>query len=276
MNFRTFAQIFLLIFLIGIGFFIFNQNYKDLNNFNTNENINIEGQQDIPASVLSSEFKQIEEKNFDLYLVTRVKDGDTIELENGETVRYIGIDTPESVHPRKPVECFGKEASLKNKELVEGKMVRLAKDITDRDKYGRLLRYVYAEGPEGNRGINDVFINLELVKQGYASVYTYPPDVKYNELFLAAEKEARELNRGLWNACQDSQYKYPVVFVELNPNNPDCQIKGNINSLGEKIYHLPECPYYSKTKIDEQREERWFCSEDEALNAGWRRALNCQ
>jgi len=276
MNSRTFAQIFLLIFLMGVGFFVFNHKNTNFNNSKDSELINGVNNPSIFASVSSPEIKKDEEKNADLYLVTRVKDGDTILLSNGETVRYIGIDTPESVHPQKPVQCFGKEASLKNEELVLGKMVRLEKDITDRDKYNRLLRYVHVVDPEQSRGMKDLFINYELVKSGYASVYTYPPDVKYNELFLVAQKEARELNKGLWNACQDGQYEYPIVSIESDPNNLDCQIKGNINSSGEKIYHLPNCPYYSKTKIDEQRGERWFCSENEALNAGWRKALNCQ
>lgn len=100
-----------------------------------------------------------------LFLVTRVIDGDTIELENGERVRYIGIDTPETVDPRKPVQCFGVEASKKNKELVEKKQVWLVKDVTDRDRYGRPLRYVYLGDPENS---NTVFVNLELVKEGFA------------------------------------------------------------------------------------------------------------
>jgi len=126
------------------------------------------------------------------FKVTRVVDGDTIEIEGGEKVRYIGIDTPETVDPRKPVQCFGIEASKKNKELVEGKTVRLEKDITDRDKYSRLLRYVW---------VDNLFVNLELVKQGFATSYTYPPDVKYQKEFLAAEKEAKEAERDLWEAC---------------------------------------------------------------------------
>ena len=109
------------------------------------------------------------------YSVVKVIDGDTIKLENGEVVRYIGIDTPETVHPSKPVQCFGKEASDKNKELVEGKVVKLEKDITNKDKYGRILRYVW---------VGDLFVNDELVRQGYAYVYTYPPDVKYTEQFV--------------------------------------------------------------------------------------------
>lgn len=125
-----------------------------------------------------------------LYDVSRVIDGDTIELTNGERVRYIGIDTPETKHPKKPVQYYGKEAYEANKRLVEGKEVRLEFDVTKRDKYGRLLAYVY---------VGDVFVNAWLVENGYAQVYTYPPDVKYNELFLKLQKEAREKKRGLWN-----------------------------------------------------------------------------
>jgi len=139
--------------------------------------------------------ENIEEQEL-LFKVVRVIDGDTIKLENGEVVRYIGIDTPETVHPSKPVQCFGKEASDKNKELVEGKLVKLEKDITDRDKYGRLLRYVW---------IGDLFVNDYLIRQGYAYIYTYPPDVKYSEQFVQAQKEAEENNRGLWVGCLESE-----------------------------------------------------------------------
>ena len=197
------------------------------------------------------------------FKVTRVIDGDTIEIEGGEKVRYLGIDTPETVDPRKPVQCFGIEASKKNKELVEEKTVRLEKDITDRDKYSRLLRYVW---------VDDLFVNLELVKQGYASSYTYPPDVKYEKEFLAAEKEAREAERGLWKACPLAAS--PTAEIQETPKS-DCDIKGNISTSGEKIYHLPGCGSYTKTQIDEKRGERWFCSEKEAQEAGWRKALNC-
>lgn len=126
------------------------------------------------------------------YRVKRTIDGDTIELENGERVRYIGIDTPETVDPRKTVQCFSKEASRVNKEMVEGKAVRLEKDISDKDKYGRLLRYVYQ---------GDKFVNLELVSGGYAYAYTHPPDVKNSKLFVEVEREARKVGRGLWGVC---------------------------------------------------------------------------
>lgn len=212
------------------------------------------------------------------YLVSRVIDGDTIELENGDKVRYIGIDTPETLDPRKPVQCFGKNASDKNKELVEGKPVWLIKDISDKDKYGRLLRYVYLGDPDQE---SSVFVNLELVKQGFAHSSTYPPDIKFQDLFAAAETEARENQRGLWSDCPAKQDPTPNPSYPPNlpdsPNlpSPDCKIKGNIGSTGDKIYHLPGCGSYEKTAIDESRGEKWFCSEEEAASSGWRKAKNC-
>lgn len=142
------------------------------------------------------------EKNFslsfvtltdDIAQVTRVIDGDTIKIKGGETVRYIGIDAPETVDPRKPVECFGKEAYLKNKELVEGKMVRLERDISNRDTYQRLLRYVW---------IGETLVNAELVKQGFTYAYSFSPNIKYQNIFIKSQQEALQKSRGLWRLCE--------------------------------------------------------------------------
>ena len=127
--------------------------------------------------------------------VARVIDGDTIELVDGRHVRYIGINTPETVDPRRTMECFGREAAVKNKQLVDGKVVKIEKDISEYDSFGRLLRYVY---------VKDLFINDYLIRQGYARVSTYPPDVKFVDVFIASEREARQYARGLWNECGDS------------------------------------------------------------------------
>ncbi|MBI5619625.1 thermonuclease family protein [Candidatus Gottesmanbacteria bacterium] len=132
-------------------------------------------------------------------IVARVIDGDTVELADGKKVRYIGIDTPELVHPDQAVECFAAEAKEENKRLVDGKTVRLEKDISQTDKYGRLLRYVWVGPPGGEAG--EVMVNDWLVRQGFAHAATFPPDVKYNQQFLEAEREAREDNRGLWRGC---------------------------------------------------------------------------
>lgn len=126
--------------------------------------------------------------------VARVIDGDTIEIEGGKKIRYIGIDTPETKHPQKGMECYGEEAYLKNKELVEGRDIEIEKDVSETDKFGRLLRYIY---------VDNIFVNEYLVKEGFASVSTFPPDIKYVDLFLKAQTEAREKNLGLWNKCRN-------------------------------------------------------------------------
>lgn len=130
--------------------------------------------------------------------VLKVVDGDTIEIANGKTVRFIGIDTPETVDPRRPVGCFGKEASNEVKILLSGKEVILQKDVSETDKYKRLLRYVFLPLENGQT----LFVNDYLVRQGFAKVLTYPPDIKYNEQFRQAEKEAKEGQKGLWGKCR--------------------------------------------------------------------------
>ncbi len=135
---------------------------------------------------------QIQKQNEQFVKVLKVIDGDTIQIEGGKIIRYIGIDTPESVDPRKQVQCFSKEATERNKKAVEGKIVKIEKDISETDKYNRLLRYVYVDG---------IFLNKQLVKEGFAVASSYPPDIKYQDELENAETEARTHNRGLWQAC---------------------------------------------------------------------------
>ncbi len=118
--------------------------------------------------------------------VIEVIDGDTIIIEGGYRVRYIGIDTPE-VYPER--EAFGLEAWETNRELVKGKIVYLKRDVSEVDKYGRLLRYVY---------VDDTFVNAELVKQGLAYVHAYPPDTKHQDYLEELEQEARQAGIGMW------------------------------------------------------------------------------
>lgn len=205
--------------------------------------------------------------NKESYKVTKVIDGDTIEIDTGQRIRYIGIDTPETVDPRRPVQCFGQEASNKNKELVEGKEIKLEKDVSETDKYGRLLRYIYLPAAESNT--RDLFVNEYLIKEGYAHASSYPPDIKYQEQFNAAEKDAQENTRGLWNTCSVNPLE---SASSIKSQQSDCLIKGNISSSGEKIYHMPGQSYYDKTVIDTSRGEKWFCTEDKAQAAGWRKA----
>jgi len=128
-----------------------------------------------------------------LYRVVNVVDGDTIVLENGERVRYLGIDTPETSDPGRGIECYGPEATERNRHLVEDRLVRLEADQSNRDRYGRLLRYVY---------VDDLFVNGELVEEGYAYTSYWPPDTRYYQELLALESQARAAGRGLWSACQ--------------------------------------------------------------------------
>lgn len=138
--------------------------------------------------------------------VERVVDGDTVVVvitgrsegpgagmaDVGEEyrLRLIGIDTPESVKPNSPVECFGKEASAAAAALLEGADVKLVKDVEEADQYDRLLRYVYIESE---------MANARLVANGYATAYTYPPNVRWSELLVQLQREARENDRGLWS-----------------------------------------------------------------------------
>ena len=122
----------------------------------------------------------------DTAMVIQVIDGDTITIEGGFRVRYIGIDTPE-IHPE--LEALGMEAWQANRWLVEGKEVRLERDVSETDKYGRLLRYVY---------VDDIFVNAELVRQGLARAKAYPPDIKYQDFLEQMETEARLAGRGIW------------------------------------------------------------------------------
>jgi micrococcal nuclease len=183
--------------------------------------------------------------------VTRVIDGDTIEVNIGGsiyTVRYIGMDTPETVDPNRPVGYYGLEASKKNKELVSNRIVRLEKDVSETDKYGRLLRYVY---------VGDLFINAELVRFGYAQVATYPPDVKYQDYFLQLQQQARQSNLGLW-----APHQSPGPATAIHASTSQVYV-GSINS---NKYHYPACEYAKQISTTNQV---WFSSPADAKARGY-------
>jgi micrococcal nuclease len=131
-------------------------------------------------------------------IVERVVDGDTIQVHiegRDERVRLVGIDTPESVRPGAPVECYALAASARTKALLPaGTKVRLVRDVEERDQYGRLLAYVY-------RADDDLFVNLALTREGYAEPLTVPPNVAHAAEFVAAARDARARGRGLWAKC---------------------------------------------------------------------------
>jgi micrococcal nuclease len=130
--------------------------------------------------------------------VLRVVDGDTILVAVGsrqERVRYIGVDTPETVKPHTRVQCFGKRASAANRRLVGGREVRLVADAEARDRYGRLLAYVY-------RADDGLFVNEALIRGGYATTLAIAPNVRFADRFAAVERQTRDAGRGLWSACE--------------------------------------------------------------------------
>jgi micrococcal nuclease len=166
-------------------------------------------------------------------LVTRVVDGDTIVVSGVGTVRLIGVDTPETVDPRKPVQFFGKEASDFTRQMAQGKVVRLEFDVQRKDKYQRTLSYVYL--PDGT------FLNAEIVKQGFGHAYTTYP-FRYLEQFRQFERDARAANRGLWGAGQTAEV--PVASPVAAPTTDTVYV----TKTGEK-YHRAGCRSLARSQI---------------------------
>jgi micrococcal nuclease len=192
-----------------------------------------------------------------LVAVVGVTDGDTIKVRIGgttERVRVIGIDTPEL----RGDECYAQQAASRMQSLVQGKSVRLVRDPSqdDRDRYGRLLRHVALT--DGRQ------VAKVLIAGGFGEEYTYDEPYAGRAAYRAAEKAAREAGRGIWS----SGCRAPVEAAPVAPTT--CLIKGNIADDGEKIYHLPGQRFYDVTRISESRGERWFCTEGQARDAGWR------
>lgn len=189
--------------------------------------------------------------------VISVTDGDTIRVRyrgRSTPVRLIGLNAPE-INPRR---CYGTQATHRMKQLTKGGTVYIKADGTqgNRDKYNRLLRHVYT--PRGTS------IALNLIEGGYAREYTYNRAYAGQSSHRRAQSRAKSAKRGLWRSCVIAPKPKPKV-------TSTCKIKGNISS-GGKIYHVPGGRYYNATKIDTRKGERWFCTEKQAVNAGWRKA----
>jgi len=127
----------------------------------------------------------VTESEFETAIVSQVVDGDTVVLEDGRTVRYLGIDTPEDGEP------YSIEATEKNREFVEGKAVELQQGIRDIDEYDRILRYVYVDG---------IFVNAELLAQGYATAFIFDPDERFSQILVQLEQYAKVSNKGMWDS----------------------------------------------------------------------------
>ena len=208
-------------------------------------------------------------------LVVNVIDGDTIEVQwiagpklPTNRVRLIGVNAPESTAR---VEPYGKEAANYTRKQLKGRTVWLEKDVSEKDRYGRALRYVWLTQPPAkptSQHARKYMFNAKLVAEGYAQVATFPPDVRWASLFVQLQREARAAKKGLWGKSS-STVPGGAVKGSGGYNCPKgYPIKGNISSKGEKIYHVPSGAYYKKTKP-----EFCFRSEKDAQKAGFRRSL---
>ncbi|MFN3421026.1 MAG: thermonuclease family protein, partial [Armatimonadota bacterium] len=176
--------------------------------------------------------------------VVKVIDGDTVVLSDGRTVRYIGIDTPERGEP------FYEAAKNFSRKLVQGKAVELEFDIERYDRYGRILAYVFVTEETGRR----IFVNAEMVRNGFARIYTKPPNVKYADLFVRLQEEARENQRGLWSVYKPA--RSPVI--------------GNKRTM---VFHRTNC--LSVRQISPQNRVR-FPNAETALKRGFHPCRECQ
>ncbi|RVU54008.1 stalk domain-containing protein [Anaerosphaera multitolerans] len=210
-------------------------------------------------------------------LVTRVIDGDTIEINiNGvkEKVRMVLVNTPETKHPTKGVEFFGQEASAFTTEELTGKKVYLQKDVSERDRYDRLLRYIWTSRPFTDEPTKDEVIqnmfNAKLIANGYGNVSTFPPDVKYQELFQNLENEAKNQGWGLWQQSLEIEtVKTSPAKSNLEETPQSYSYVGNRNS---KIFHRDNCVSAGKMKDSNKVP---LNSREDALAQGYRPCKNC-
>ena len=188
------------------------------------------------------------EKEKDLHLVIEVFDGDSFYLDNQQKARLLNVNTPELGM------CSSEESKKRLEELILNKKVRLDQATTD--KYGRNVALVY---------LGNTLINMIMVKEGWG-VYE-GRKIEQSEEFVKYSRIAREEGLGIYG---------PECYQKENLDNPDCKIKGNVSKdNGEKIYHFPGCTSYSRVIIEKFSGDMWFCSEKEALGAGFKRSETC-
>lgn len=239
-----------------------------------------------PWETVWSDYPELRGKTAEEAVVERVVDGDTFVTRDGNRVRLIGVNAPEITGS---AEYYGEEAAAYTRRMLTGETVWLFRDVSETDRYGRLLRFVFVPG-------DALMFNERLVREGYANAATYPPDVSLADRFREAERIARSEGAGLWgggNAAAAGAEKGGATLVkeggataaegggteegaasgardgERAASCPTPDIKGNINSRGERIYHVPGSRHYDRTIA-----EVWFCTEEEAVAAGFRAPKN--
>jgi len=234
----------------------------------------------ISLLMISYIYKSTTEGHTDSYKVINVTDGDTIEVEKDKkiyTIRLLGIDTPELHKPDTPIECYAKEAQIFLEKLLINKNVTLEKDVEDQDIYQRKLRYVFLNGQN---------INKLLIENGFSYLFNSPNNTLYHKEFVSSIKFAMNSRIGIWKYCVNkdirvmqyfNKYKINLYTIDVEPKvagetTENCNIKGNVNSKNEKIYHLPGSISYDKIVINPTEGDQIFCTESEATNNGFRKA----
>ncbi len=203
-----------------------------------------------------------------VHTIAHVVDGDTIDLVSGERVRFLGVDAPESGA------CHFEEARAAMRKKLEGKQVRIEKDISGADRYGRLLRYVYVLSSDPTK--DDVLINEWLLHEGHAYTLAIAPDNRYRDLLASAQRSAKDAGRGIWGKCEYESADADLREEDSIAPSRKCTIKGNISEKGYgKNYFLEGCPNYARIKVDPRKGEDWFCSEAQAQKAGFTKSTSC-
>lgn len=202
-----------------------------------------------------------------VHVVGHVVDGDTIDIEDDVRIRLLGVQAPEKGA------CFYEESKEFLENLIEGEGIRIEKDISGSDRYGRLLRYVYV--PSGSPEEDDVFVQDLLVRSGHADLLAIAPDNRYRDLLSSAREEARNKQLGMWGAC-DVAVDDSLREKDALPVDATCAIKGNISEKGYgKQFFTEGCPNYNRIKIDVRKGEAYFCTEEDAEAAGFSRSESC-
>jgi len=228
--------------------------------FITDENI------DSSETLNSEETESFEDR---AHLVNRVIDGDTIVIENDIEIRLIGVDAPEQG------ECFYQEATDVLTELVEGKNIYIKKDVSGKDNFGRLLRYIFVANE--NSFVDNLFVNKYLIEKGYAGLMPATQDKEYRGILEYARNQARLQNIGIWAVCEQELENTHPLEADDQPIDSNCVIKGNISKDGYgKTYFIVGCANYKRTKIDFSKGENYFCTEQEAEAAGFTKAASCK
>lgn len=207
-----------------------------------------------------------------LHEILRVVDGDTFEVE-GESgkaiiIRVLNMTTPERG------ECFYQESKKALEDLLKDKKVKLEKDVSGEDRFGRLLRHVFVSS--GTEDDDNIIVAKYMIEKGFAKVQPVLPDARFKRYLARFGTKAETEKLGVWKECKG---KLPKSFVETTnaePTDENCIIKGNVSQItNEKLYFFPECPSYSQTRIDPSKGERYFCTEAEAQSAGFKISGGC-